>query len=113
MSCGNRRHGFSPGPRMLFQFSPAVWTRTMSFIGTLCICYTQFSTNCLRKHGHRTLYLLVFLQKFFGQDTPLLTEEGWTRHQEDVAKPPLRSGRRAEPAQAVKKYDQLSGAPFP
>ena len=27
-------------------------------------------------------YLLVFLTNFFGQDTPLLTEEGWTRHQE-------------------------------
>src|SRR2546425_9523116 len=26
-------------------------------------------------------------------DTPLLPEEGWTRHQEDIAKPPLRSGR--------------------
>src|SRR5438874_210143 len=37
--------------------------------------------------------LSCFLTKFLYQDTPLLTEEGWPRHQEDVAKPPFRSGR--------------------
>src|SRR6266566_4731030 len=34
--------------------------------------------------------MLVFLTKFFGRDTPLLPEEGWTRHQENIAKPPLK-----------------------
>src|SRR2546426_368765 len=54
------------------------------------------------------LYLLVFFDKVFRVDTPLLTEEEWTRPQEDVAKPPLRSGRRAEPAQARAKRERDS-----
>src|SRR5882757_1525815 len=41
------------------------------------------------KHG-LLQYLFVFSTKFFGPDIPLLREEGWTRHQEDVAKPPLK-----------------------
>src|SRR2546426_5677569 len=48
------------------------------------------------------------LKLCLGQDTPLLPEEGWPRHQEDIAKPPLRSGRRAEPAQARAKRERDS-----
>src|SRR5206468_1973925 len=47
--------------------------------------------------------LPCFFDNVFRVGHSPLTEEGWTRHQEDVAKPPLRSGRRAEPAQARAK----------
>src|SRR3989441_9732013 len=52
-------------------------------------------------------YLLVFLTKFFGRDTPLLPEEGWTRHQEDIAKPPLRSGRGGRSHAVFKTHSEI------
>jgi len=38
-----------------------------------------------------------------GRATPLLIQEGWTRHQEEAAKPPLteRTGAKREPDRAM------------
>src|SRR6266704_1230274 len=54
----------------------------------------------MRGKEHKRLSAASPQPKLFGRDTPLLPEEGWLRHKEDVAKPPKRRRRRAEPAQA-------------
>ena len=40
--------------------------------------------------------------------TPHLTEEGWPRHQEDVAKPPLRSGRGGRSRAMFRTHSEIS-----
>ena len=57
---------------------------------------------------HKRLSAASPQPKLFGRDTPLLTEEGWLRHQEDVAKPPKRRRRRTESAQARAKRERDS-----
>jgi hypothetical protein len=56
----------------------------------------------------------VDLGRMMGSATPLLIQEGWTRHQEDVAKPPYKGadGVVGPGAQALASAQPLKDATF-